>query len=126
MQLREAVSLYSRVHPLDQNYLDCLKNNGQLYFNSVSLFLGSPVSPTVWTIGYAIPYHAQLSFTMQGREANYTMIAAFARHGTLILRWQLVFRHEYISCVWLTKYINESTVQGESVEDLRTLMGTSY
>ena len=26
----------------------------------------------------------------------------------------------------LTKYINERTVQGESVEELRTLMGTSY
>ena len=108
MQLIEVVSLYSRVHPLDQNYLDCLKNNGQLYFNSVSLFLGSPVSPTVWTIGYAIPYHAQLIFAMQGREANYTMIAAFARHSTLILRWQLVFRHEYISSVWLRNMFSKS------------------
>ena len=79
MQLREVTLLYSRVHPLDQNYLDCLKKNGQLYFNSVSLFVGSPVSPTVWTIGYAIPYHAQIIFrryflglgvnTMEGREA---------------------------------------------------------
>ena len=109
---------------------------------------------------------------MQGREAKYTMIAAFTRHSTLSLRWQLVFRHEYISCAWLqsmfpksptfsshkvakfvpdfvhncycalekptdkeicdfcsdplTKYINESTVQGELVEELRTLMGTLY
>ena len=112
---------------------------------------------------------------MQGREAKHTMIGAFAKHSTLSLRWQLVSRHEYISCVWLrnmfpkspsssshkvvkyvpdfvhkdnycycglekptdkeicdfcsdppTKYINESAVQGELVEELRTLMSTSY
>ena len=185
MQLREAESFYSQVHPPDQNYLACLKKSCQLYFNSVSLFQGSSVSPTVWTIGYVVRYHAQLIFRryslglwvniMQGRKAKHTMIGAFARHSTLSLRWQLVFRHEYISCVWLrnmfpksptfsshkvvkyvpdfvykdnycycglekptdkeicdfcsdplTKYINESSVQGELVEELKTLMSTSY
>ena len=73
-----------------------LKASCQKYFNSVSLFLGT-VTPTVWTVGYAILYHAKLLFekyslglgvnTMQGREAKHTMIASFARHSTLSNRW---------------------------------------
>ena len=60
IQLREASSLYSRVHP-PENYMNDLKASCQKYFNSVSLFLGN-VTPTVWTVGYAIPYHAKLLF----------------------------------------------------------------
>ena len=29
------------------------------------------------------------------------MIASFACHSTLSNRWQHVFRHEFISCIWL-------------------------
>ena len=60
VQLREAVSLFSRDDPPD-DYLKALKQSCQLYFNCHSLFLGS-VTPAVWTIGYAVPYHAKLTF----------------------------------------------------------------
>ena len=62
---------------------------------------------------HAIPYHAQILFqkfafgmginTMQGREAKHSVIAKFAAHGTLALRWKLIFRHEFISSLWLRK-----------------------
>ena len=118
MQLREAASHYSRVIP-PENYMDSLKTSCQNYFNTVSLFLSS-VTPTVCTLGYAIPYHAKLLFekyglglginTMQGREAKHTMIKEFARHSTLSLCWQHVFRHEFISCIWLRKCYPKSAI----------------
>ena len=118
MQLREAASHYSRVI-LPEIYMGRLKTSCRNYFNTGSLFLSS-VTPTVWTSGYAIPYHAKLLFekyglglginTMQGREAKHTMIKEFARHSTLSLRWQHVFRHEFISCIWLRKCYPKSAI----------------
>ena len=109
VQLREAVSLFSRVDP-PEDYLEALKQSCQLYFNCHSLFLGS-VTPTVWTIDYAVPYHAKLIFdryslglglaTMQGREAKHTILATFAKHASRALRWSLIFRHEFINFIWL-------------------------
>ena len=102
---------FSLVSPLPQNYLSSLKESCRNYFNSVCLFFSSRVTPTVWTIGYAIPYHAKIVFdkfafglginTMQGREAKHTMISKFASHSTPGLRWRLIFRHEFISTIWL-------------------------
>ena len=110
VQLRDATSLFSRVSP-PPNYLSSLKESCRNYFNSVCLFFSSRVTPTVWTIGYAIPYHAKIVFdkfafglginTMQGREAKHTMISKFASHSTPGLRWRLIFRHEFISTIWL-------------------------
>ena len=58
------------------------------------------VTPTVWTIGYAVPYHAELlndKFklgpgvnTMQGREAKHVRIAKYSKHATFGTRWRLV------------------------------------
>ena len=102
VQLRVAVSWFSRVDP-PENYLEALKESCRLYFNCNSLFLGS-VTPTVWTIGYAVPYHAKLIFdqyslglglaTMQGREAKHTILATFAKHASHAShawRWPLIF-----------------------------------
>ena len=59
VQLREAVSLFSRVDP-PEDYLEALKQSCQLYFNCHSLILGS-VTPTAWTIGSAVPIMQSLS-----------------------------------------------------------------
>ena len=57
------------------------------YFNANCLFLGNAVSPTTWTVGYAIPYHRNQLFesvgyglglnTMQGREAKHIKLAKY-------------------------------------------------
>ena len=69
--------------------------------NSICLFFNFEVTPTVWTTGYAIPYHATFLFdqfvfgiginTMQGREAKHSVIAKFAVHSTPALCWSLIF-----------------------------------
>lgn len=110
LQLRDAVSLFSRVET-DQEEITKLKNVCQHFFNANSLLLR--VSPTVWTIGYAIPYHAQILYdkyglglglnSMQGNEAKHVKLSQYSRHATLTGRWQLVLRHDYITCVWIRR-----------------------
>ena len=41
---------------------------------------------------------------MQGREAKHISIRNFAKHSTLANRWDMVFRHEFVSCVWLQEH----------------------
>lgn len=84
------------------------------------------VTLTVWTIGYAIPYHTDLLYrnlgvglginTMQGREAKHVRISQYAKHATLSTRWNLVFRHDFISTVWLRTHDPTSFVYRKSSE----------
>ena len=110
LQLRDSVSLFSRVET-NQAEISKLKTTCQHFFNANSLLLR--VSPTVWTIGYAIPYHAQILYdkyglglginSMQGREAKHVRLSHYSRHATLTGRWKLVLRHDYITCVWIRR-----------------------
>ena len=110
LQLRDAVSLFSRVEIKDCEVAK-LKIACQNFFNANSLLL--QVSPTVWTIGYAIPYHVQILYekyglglglnSMQGREAKHVKLSRYARHSTLSTRWRLVLPHDYIVSVWMFK-----------------------
>ena len=38
---------------------------------------------------------------MQGRKAKHVSIAQYAKHATLSSRFVLVFRHDYITGIWL-------------------------
>lgn len=110
LQLRDAVSLFSRVET-KQPEISKLKIACQNFFNANSLLL--KVTPTVWTIGYAIPFHAQILYdeyglglglnSMQGREAKHVKLSQYSRHATLTGRWKLVLRHDFITCVWIRK-----------------------
>lgn len=101
LQLRDAVSLFSRVK-MRESEVAKLKIACENFFNANSLLLR--VSPTVWTIGYAIPYHRQILYekyglglglnSMQGREAKHVKLSQYARHSTHSTRWRLVFRHD--------------------------------
>jgi hypothetical protein len=71
------------------------------------------VTPTVWTIGYAIPAHLEILFqrytmglginSMQGREAKHVRLSQFAKHLTKTTRWAMVLRHDFIANVWIHK-----------------------
>ena len=72
------------------------------------------VTPTVWTIGYAIPRHIKILFekfgmglgvnSMQGREAKHVRLAQYAKHSTKSTRWSMVLRHDYIANVYVRKH----------------------
>ena len=111
-ELREAVSLFSRVE-ISQEEIHELKDRCNKYFNGYALFIWE-ITPTIWTIGYCVSYHTQQLYdkfrlglglnTMQGREAKHISISNFAKHSTLANRWDMVFRHEFVSCVWLREH----------------------
>ncbi len=112
VQLRDAVSYFSRVNitqaEIEKCKLACLH-----FFNACLLLLKS-VTPTIWTVGYAIPRHLQIIFdrygmglglnSMQGREAKHVRLSQFAKHTTKSTRWSMVLRHDYISNVWVRKH----------------------
>lgn len=109
LSLRDAVSLFSRQN-IDDHYITDLTAKCTDFFNTAKMFIGH-VNPTVWTIGYAIPYHAGITATrfgmglgintMQGREAKHVSIKKFAQHSLPSNRWDLIFRHEYITTCYL-------------------------
>ena len=125
IQLRNATSRFTRIC-IDATVLQELKDSCRNYFNACSLLLDK-VTPTVWTVGYAIPFHAELLFkkfgvglgmnSMQGREAKHIRIAQFSKHETLTARWTSVLKHDYITSVWLRKQ-EPSTVEYHKCKDI--------
>ena len=112
VKLRDAVSIYSRVE-ISIEQVENLKGLCQQFFNANSLLL-TDVTPTVWTVGVAIPYHTsklhqKLGYglglnSMQGREAKHVKLAKYVENtcnARKSLRWWTVFRHEFVSMVWL-------------------------
>lgn len=85
----------------------------QQFFNANSLLL-TEVTPTVWTVGVAIPYHTskfhqKLGYglglnPMQDREAKHVKLAKYVENtcnARKSLQWRTVFRHEFVCMVWL-------------------------
>lgn len=80
------------------------------YFTAKVLFCDA-LSPSEWSIGKVVPVHSRWMSerygaglginTMQGREAKRIHIASYAKHTNITNRWSLVFRHDYISKIWL-------------------------
>ena len=76
------------------------------------LFFGK-VSPTTWSIGHAVPFHTRQIFdefglglclnTMQGREAKHQVVLKYCNNAMSSDRWNMVFRQEYVSLLWLPK-----------------------
>jgi hypothetical protein len=59
--LRNAGTLFNKV-VTNKNELDQLKDYLSQYFNLLALFFPTSVNVTVWTMAYAIPYHASILF----------------------------------------------------------------
>ena len=121
LQLREAVAIYSRVE-VDRELVQKLFLKCNNYFNTNGLFHGNAVCPTTWTVGYAIPYHCNQLFesigyglglnTMQGREAKHIKLAKYVQNTCNVRksdRWWVVFRHEFVSIVWMRELDPMST-----------------
>ena len=112
VKLRDAVSLYSRFE-INTEQLKNLQILCQQFFNVLYLFLDG-INPTIWTVGVAIPYHTsqlkqKLGYglglnSMQGREAKHVKLARYVQNTCNVKkssRWWTVFRHEFVSMVWL-------------------------
>lgn len=108
LSLRDAVSLFNRFN-VEEKQLDQLDKVCNDFYSCCALFL--EVNPTVWTLGRVVPVHARDVFTkyktgliinsMEGREAKHQAVARYATNSTYHNRWHSVFRHEFISLIWL-------------------------
>ena len=108
LSLRNAVSLFSRFN-INEDQLNELDKECKNFFTCCALFL--EVNPTVWTIGNVVPVHTRDIFqkygkgllmnSMEGREAKHQAISRYATNSTNSTRWQSVFRHEFVSLIWL-------------------------
>jgi len=68
-------------------------------------------NPTVWTIGHIVPAHTEhmkqlydmgLGLnSMEGREAKHIFIRKYSENTLPNQRWEQIFRHEYVSLIWL-------------------------
>ena len=112
LNLRDSAAIYSRVE-VNKQQTENLKTMCQHDFTANCLLL-SGVNPTVWTVGYAIPYHTNQLFekmgfglglnSMQGREAKHIKLAKYVENTCNVrksMRWWIVFRHEFVSILWL-------------------------
>ena len=121
LQLRNAVSLFSRMTTSDSEIQD-LTVICRNYYRANALFIGK-VTSTVWTVGHVIPVHTQdvkskygkglAVNSMEAHEAKHIAILQYARNSTYSNRWQLIFRHKYISLIWLRERGYNQGRQGE-------------
>ena len=105
LELRGAVSLFSRVNIQERDLIE-LEDHCLRFVNAVSTMLQT-VSPTVWTIGYAVPYHTRILFnkyklglgvnSMQGREAKHVRLQQYTKHASLASRWEVVLKHDFVT-----------------------------
>lgn len=63
----------TRFNKVDTNLREVEQINENLttYFNLLSLFYSSSVNITVWTVAYAIPYHASLLFEKYNMDLEF-------------------------------------------------------
>ncbi|PFX26930.1 hypothetical protein AWC38_SpisGene8401 [Stylophora pistillata] len=76
--LRDSGMLFSKVEA-NAVGMNQLKHSCTMYFNLISLFFPDAVNLTVWTIGYAIPYHAELLYRQQ--KVGYGIISLQAKES---------------------------------------------
>ena len=109
LELRNAVSLFCRM-TINDDEIKELTSHCTNYFRAYSFFIGT-VTPPIWTIGHIVPVHAKdvkskygkgLSVTsMEGREAKHIAISRYSQNTNYAMRWQQIFRHEFLSLIWL-------------------------
>lgn len=110
--LRDAASIYTRIEVTKEEVVQ-LKTLCHNYFTATSLLLDR-VNPTTWTVGYAIPHHTTQLYnkfgyglglnSMQGREAKHIKLKQYMENtckGRKAEQWWTVFRHEFVSMIWL-------------------------
>lgn len=108
LSLRNAVSLFNRFNVTEEQLQELDKACNDFY-STCALFLH--VNPTVWALGRVVPVHTRDVFTkygkgliinsMEGREAKHQAVSRYAQNSTYHNRWHSVFRHEFISLIWL-------------------------
>ena len=113
IQLRKVISYSVRIQNFDENSLKEMHVACKLLFKACCL-TENRVSPSLWTLCCAAPFHAKLTLdeyglglgvnTMEGREQKHQSISKYANNSTFQNRWPMIFRHEYIQLIHLREH----------------------
>ena len=108
--LRKLISYTVRVTDITMEVVVEMEVVGKKMFK-LSCLHGTSISPSLWTLCIMTPVHTKCIFeklglglganSMEGREQKHQKIYKYMQNSTLLVRWQFVFRHEFISCVYL-------------------------
>lgn len=117
--LRDAGTLFNKV---DTNTAEIneLRQTCTLYFNLLALFFPDNVNLTVWTVGYAIPYHAELLYkhykvgcgiiSPQAKESKHSVVKEDlsltnrSRSTTTVGKWWQLMRTNYVRAFYLPEH----------------------
>ena len=119
--LRDAAGLFNRINvSLCPGYIDQLSEYCELYFNLFSLFFPNSVNITVWTVGYAIPYHAKQIYdkynvgygiiSLQAKESKHAGIKAElnltnrSKETNTNGKWWQIMRSDFVRTVYLPEH----------------------
>jgi hypothetical protein len=117
--LRDASTLFNKIDT-NLSEIHLLRNSLTQYFNLLALFFPSCVNVTVWTIAYALPYHASLLFdqykvgfgiiSLQAKESKH----AGVKHDLALTnrskstgsqgKWWQVMRANYVRAFYLPEH----------------------
>ena len=110
IQLRKVVSYSVRSSNFDEKALHEMEEACHLLYKACCV-TDNRVSPSLWTLCCAAPYHAKTTLqkyglglgvnTMEGREQKHQMISKYANNTTYQNRWPMIFRHEFIQLIYL-------------------------
>ncbi|CAH3162294.1 unnamed protein product, partial [Pocillopora meandrina] len=117
--LRNAGALFNKIE-VSPSYLGELTEFCTLYFNLHALFFSLDVNVTVWTVGYAIPYHATKLYesykvgygiiSLQAKEAKHSGVkndldlTNRSNKTTEKGKWWQVMRANYVRAFYLPEH----------------------
>lgn len=117
--LRDAGGLFNRIDTNSAQVAE-LKEVCEMYFNLIALFFPSSINVTTWTVGYAIPYHANLLFnqykvgyglvSLQAKEAKHSgvkedlTLTNRSNVSSGVGKWWQVMRSNYVRSFYLPEH----------------------
>jgi hypothetical protein len=118
--LRNAGGLYNKIFVSNPGEVSQLEEFCQLYFNLLALFFPNSVNVTVWTIAYALPYHAKQLYenygigfgilSLQAKESKHSGLKAEllmtnrSRNSDGKGKWWQLMRANYIRSFYLPEH----------------------
>lgn len=117
--LRNAGGLFNRIDTNSAQVTE-LKEVCEMYFNLIALFFPTSINVTTWTVGYAIPYHANLLFnqykvgygivSLQAKEAKHSgvkedlTLTNRSNVSSGVGKWWQVMRSNYVRSFYLPEH----------------------
>ena len=118
--LRNAGGLFNKIFVNTPSEIDQLNEFCQLYFNLLAIFFPESINVTVWTVGYALPYHARKLYedygigfgilSLQAKESKHSGLKAELALTNRSCKsesngkWWQVMRANYIRSFYLPEH----------------------